>query len=93
MITQISSHLQECSQATRILAMSIGPAVFLLVLIFIVSQYFKPTGKRKLIDGRSSHLPPGPKGLPLLGSLLDLKTGRQDPNHKFVRSAILRNDY
>jgi hypothetical protein len=73
--------------------MSIGPALFLLVLIFIVSQYFKPTGKRKLIDGRSSHLPPGPKGLPILGSLLDLKTGRHDPNHKFVRSAILRNDY
>ncbi|CAG9943052.1 unnamed protein product [Clonostachys rosea f. rosea IK726] len=64
--------------------MSIGPALFLLVLIFIVSQYFKPTGKRKLIDGRSSHLPPGPKGLPILGSLLDLKTGRHDPNHKFL---------
>lgn len=35
-------------------------------------EFFKPVGKRTAMNGTKPRLPPGPRGVPLLGSLGDL---------------------
>jgi len=56
-------------------------------LFLAIPEYFKPVGKRRCKDGKLPILPPGPAGLPVLGSLLDLKEGRHDPDFIFVRTS------
>lgn len=58
----------------------------LAVLCGFILQYFKPVGKRKKKDGQAPRLPPGPKGIPLLGNLAGLASlaKRKDPRHKTV---------
>ncbi|KAM7215503.1 Cytochrome P450 [Rhypophila decipiens] len=59
-----------------------GLAFFVIALV----NLFRPVGKKRLRDGRSSRLPPGPKGLPLLGCLMDLQHTREDPNRTWLRN-------
>ncbi|KAJ5092617.1 hypothetical protein NUU61_007487 [Penicillium alfredii] len=51
----------------------------------VLQEIFKPVGKRRAPAGKQWRLPPGPRGKPILGSLLDLKTGRDDPDHSMHR--------
>lgn len=46
-----------------------------------------PVGKRRPPPGKKWRLPPGPKGIPIFGSLLDLKSARGDPDNKIVSAA------
>ena len=48
-------------------------------------QYFKPAGKRRTKDGRKPRLPPGPKGLPLLGNLTTLRDSNRMHTHRLSK--------
>lgn len=84
MIGQVGQYLPRSSGKTKIFTFSLAITLLVFLIIVLVAQYFKPTGQRNLKDGRKSRLPPGPRGLPILGNLLSLKEGRHDPDHAFV---------
>ena len=52
--------------------------------LYLVSEILKPVGKRNTSSGRKPRLPPGPRGVPIFGSLLDLKSTRDDPHNVLV---------
>lgn len=84
MISQITHYLSyafERVPAASFLALSLCLTALLLA---VVAKYFEPVGKRRFRDGRKPHLPPGPPGLPIIGSLHKLKEARGDPDHKYV---------
>lgn len=47
-------------------------AIGLALFSWAVLEFFKPLGKRTAKNGTKPRLPPGPRGVPLLGSLGDL---------------------
>lgn len=47
-------------------------AIGLALLFWAALIFFKPVGKRRAKNGTKPRLPPGPRGVPLLGSLGDL---------------------
>ncbi|KAK9789636.1 putative Cytochrome P450 [Seiridium cardinale] len=53
--------------------------------IYGVVEIFKPMGKRKGRNGQKPRLPPGPAGVPILGSLAELRSIRKDPEHKLLK--------
>ncbi len=54
-------------------------------LLTLLASYLKPAGKRRGANGRRSRLPPGPRGLPIIGSMHQLAKARHDPDHTYVR--------
>ncbi|KAI0534432.1 cytochrome protein [Xylaria digitata] len=58
--------------------------VLLIGSYSLISYIFKPIGKKRGLNGQRSHLPPGPKGIPIIGSLLMLKSIRADNEHKLL---------
>ncbi|KAF1817362.1 cytochrome P450 [Eremomyces bilateralis CBS 781.70] len=50
--------------------------------LLVIKKIFQPIGKRS----SKARLPPGPPGVFLLGSLLDFKNNRYDPEHKYLKS-------
>lgn len=69
------------------LLLTIG--VFISSTFFVISEIFLPVGKRRPPPGKEWRLPPGPKGIPIFGSLLDLRSTRDDPDYKMVSAAVL----
>lgn len=59
-------------------------ASLLLLFIWLREAVLKPPHKRKRKDGTGYRLPSGPRGIPILGNLLQLKEARDDVDHKFV---------
>ncbi|KAJ5414506.1 cytochrome P450 [Penicillium cosmopolitanum] len=57
-------------------------AVCISTTFFVISEIFVPVGKRRPPPGKEWRLPPGPKGIPIFGSLLDLRSARDDPDFK-----------
>lgn len=62
----------------------IAALVTCTILLFIVQEALKPVGKRS----SKARLPPGPPGIFLFGSLLELKSARDDPHHRLVHTLI-----
>lgn len=58
-------------------------------LLTLLASYLRPTGKRRGTSGRKSKLPPGPRGLPIIGSMHKLATARHDPDHTYVSFFII----
>lgn len=44
-------------------------AIGFALLFWAALEFFKPVGKRTAKNGTKARLPPGPRGVPLLGSL------------------------
>jgi hypothetical protein len=84
MISQITHYLPHAFGKTPAASLLALPPFLAILLLVVVAKYFEPVGKRRLRDGSKSHLPPGPPGLPIIGSLHKLKEARGDPDHKFV---------
>lgn len=61
-------------------------AATLAVAIAILLYAVRPVGTKRSASGRTPVLPPGPRGVAVLGNLLDVATQR-DPEHKFVSSS------
>jgi hypothetical protein len=59
---------------------------FLCTVVVFLREIFKPTGLRRTKDGRRSKLPPGPKGVPIFGNLLQLSKVRYEKEPKWVRA-------
>ena len=68
---------------TIILAIGTIWAYGIFVLYNVV---LKPIGKRRGKNGHLYRLPPGPKGAPILGSLMDVAKTKDDTEHKWVGS-------
>ena len=54
-----------------------------VVVLFIATyaalqEIFKPVHRRVAADGSPWHLPPGPSGLPIVGTLLQMMAARRD---------------
>ena len=81
-------HIQLVQFAERqpLTAALLGVLGLLALFSFSLITYSKPDGKRSLANGQSSKLPPGPRGIPLFGSLLDLKDNARDPRCGMVGS-------
>lgn len=87
MISQANQFLPLFFEENQIMSLLLLLTLSGLLLFVAVAEYFKPTGKRRLRDGRESRLPPGPPGLPIIGLLHAMNDGRHDPDHKFVCSS------
>jgi hypothetical protein len=59
-------------------------ALCLVTTFLVIRDIFTPIGKRRPPSGKQWHLPPGPSGIPIFGSLLDLKRARKDLGNKVV---------
>ncbi|KAK2757315.1 hypothetical protein FQN54_004829 [Arachnomyces sp. PD_36] len=57
----------------------------LLTGLYILSEIFKPPGKKRLASGANPKLPPGPRGVPIFGALLHLKAAQYNRNHDVIR--------
>ncbi|PGH17753.1 hypothetical protein AJ79_00894 [Helicocarpus griseus UAMH5409] len=56
----------------------------LITAILVIQETFRPVGKRRGPGGKIYKLPPGPKGVPILGSLLSLKDCVLENDHRTV---------
>ncbi|KAJ5115848.1 cytochrome P450 [Penicillium angulare] len=63
----------------------LGIAIVLGSSFILISNIFRPVDQRPPPPGKKWHLPPGPKGIPIFGNLLLMKSIREDHDHKLYR--------
>ena len=56
----------------------LGTIVISVLFIFATKEILKPAHYRKPPKGKQWRLPPGPRGIPIFGNLLQYKTARDD---------------
>lgn len=84
MLAWLIEHAASFHTNHAVLSYYIG-AVALTTLIFTLLQHhFRPIGTKRGRNGQQPHLPPGPRGIPIMGSLGNMKDVRRDPDHKIV---------
>ena len=54
-------------------------ATFLVLCLLAIQEVFKPIHLQKRRNGKQWHLPPGPIGSPIIGSLPQWRKARRDP--------------
>lgn len=68
-------------------------AIVLALGFWAALEFFKPVGKRTAKNGTKPRLPPGPRGVPLLGSLGDLlHPTRSQVSRCFLSMRLYIND-
>ncbi|KAE8325983.1 cytochrome P450 [Aspergillus sergii] len=78
----IHAHISAAANENPITAAFVSVAACLGLVFLIVREIFKPVGKRRPPQGKKWKLPPGPQGIPIFGSLLDLRKVRQDEEYR-----------
>lgn len=85
MSSTIRAHIVTTAKAYPTTATIVTIVACLVSIFLAIQEIFTPVGKRKPPPGKRWKLPPGPPGVPILGSLLDLRKARNDQNFKLVR--------
>lgn len=88
MLSYIIERLDVFHRACPLLFYATSVVFALFVVFFCLVEYFKPVGKRRGQRGIKPRLPPGPSGIPLLGSLLTLKNLREDHDRQHVSMKV-----
>ncbi|KAL3455133.1 cytochrome P450 [Aspergillus heterothallicus] len=81
-MSSIHAQLSTAASAHPLAATLISIATALATAFFILREIFTPVGKRRAPPGKKWVLPPGPRGVPIFGSLLELRAARDDEEHK-----------
>ncbi|KAI9927605.1 hypothetical protein MW887_003225 [Aspergillus wentii] len=77
-MTLVRDELIQIASTNPILTTICTLTACLTITFLIIQEIFKPVGKRRGSGGKKYNLPPGPRGVPLFGSLLDLKATLHD---------------
>ncbi|KAI0973652.1 cytochrome protein [Xylaria arbuscula] len=85
MLTIIANYIATFSKTQSIYFFFIRIIVILILSFSGVSYVLRPVGKRRGLNGERPRLPPGPRGVPIFGSLGLLTHIRRDPNHRFLK--------
>lgn len=80
------SYLSAAASAHPVIAGCFSIIACLVTTFLIIQEVFTPVGKRRSSQGKKWKLPPGPRGIPIFGNLLDLRKAREDQEHTIVSS-------
>jgi hypothetical protein len=89
MSAPVPSHLSAAASAHPILAGYFSIIACIGTIFLIIREIFTPVGKRRSPQGKKWKLPPGPRGIPIFGNLLDLRKAREDQEHSIVSSSSM----
>lgn len=84
MSNSIHAQISGLAKENPLSATLVTIAAFLATIFLVVREIFTPVGKRRPPHGKRWKLPPGPKGIPIFGSLLDVRKIRNDEDHIIV---------
>ncbi|KAE8408570.1 cytochrome P450 [Aspergillus pseudonomiae] len=82
MSTPIHVQLSVIVSAHPLAATLVTLAICLGTTFLVIQEIFTPVGKRKPPPGKKWNLPPGPRGIPIFGSLRVLDKARSDKDYK-----------
>ncbi|KAL2817918.1 cytochrome P450 [Aspergillus cavernicola] len=82
MSASIHAHILPAAKAHPIVAAVVSIVACLGTIFLIIREIFTPVGKRRSPPGKKWKLPPGPRGIPIFGYLLDFRKVREDEDHK-----------
>ncbi|KAJ5780066.1 cytochrome P450 [Penicillium paradoxum] len=80
MAPSIHARIASYAASHPFVATLVAIAVCLGTTFLIIREIFTPTGKRRAPPGKTWRLPPGPRGVPIFGSLSVMRAARDDPN-------------
>ncbi|KAH7129268.1 cytochrome P450 [Dactylonectria macrodidyma] len=86
MIDKISDYIFIFYKEHVIISLFLLATLGISFIFVAIAEYFKPVGKRKCKNGQRPRLPPGPRGLPILGCLRLLGKARHDPDHAALKN-------
>ncbi|OJJ76867.1 hypothetical protein ASPBRDRAFT_24581 [Aspergillus brasiliensis CBS 101740] len=81
MSNSVHDQISGLARAYPVSATLVTIATCLATIFLVIREIFTPVGKRRPPPGKRWKLPPGPKGIPIFGSLLDVRKIRDDQDH------------